>query len=122
MKFVRFGPAGQEKPGILFDGLRRDASSLFRDWDREFFESGGLERLRQLLTADVARFPPVAEGARWAPCVARPSKVVCVVLNYKDHARESGAELPKEPVLFLKAPNAVIGPYDCVTIPRGSTK
>lgn len=122
MKLLRFGPTSQEKPGVLIDGLRRDASALFRDWDREFFESEGIARLRALIESDVGRFPVVAESERWAAPVARPGKVVCVGLNYRDHARESGAELPKEPVLFLKAPNAVIGAYDDVPIPRGSTK
>jgi 2-keto-4-pentenoate hydratase/2-oxohepta-3-ene-1,7-dioic acid hydratase in catechol pathway len=122
MKLVRFGPPGREKPGVLVDGLRRDASALFGDWDRDFFEGDGLSRLQAVVASDLEGFPLVAEGERWAACVARPGKVVCVGLNYRDHARESGAELPKEPVLFLKAPNAVVGPYDDVPIPRGSTK
>jgi 2-keto-4-pentenoate hydratase/2-oxohepta-3-ene-1,7-dioic acid hydratase in catechol pathway len=122
MKLVRFGSPGREKPGVLCEGVRRDASSLFRDWDRDFFETGGLERLRSLLEHGVERFPLVAEGERWGACVARPGKLVCIGLNYRAHARESGTELPKEPVLFLKAPNTVVGPYDDVVIPRGSTK
>jgi 2,4-didehydro-3-deoxy-L-rhamnonate hydrolase len=122
MKLVRFGSPGREKPGVLCEGLRRDASALFRDWDREFFEHDGLERLRVLLGKDPERFPLVAEGERWAACVARPGKLVCIGLNYRAHAREAGAELPQEPVLFLKAPNTVVGPYDDVLIPRGSTK
>jgi 2-keto-4-pentenoate hydratase/2-oxohepta-3-ene-1,7-dioic acid hydratase in catechol pathway len=122
MKLVRFGSPGRERPGVLCEGLRRDASALFRDWDREFFEHDGLERLRALLDKDLERFPLVAQGERWAACVARPGKLVCIGLNYRAHARESGVELPKEPVLFLKAPNAVVGPYDDVLIPRGSTK
>jgi 2,4-diketo-3-deoxy-L-fuconate hydrolase len=122
MKLVRFGPVGREKPGVLVDGVRRDASLLFRDWDREFFESAGLDRLRALLGAAPERFPPIAPGERWGACVARPGKVVCIGLNYRDHAREAGSDLPKEPVIFLKAPNAVVGPYDDVIIPRGSTK
>ena len=120
MKLVRFGQAGRESPGVLVEGVRRDASSAFRDWDREFFETGGLERVAELLR--VGELPAVPEGERWGAPVARPGKVVCVGLNYKDHARELGVELPPEPVLFLKAPNAVVGPYDEVRIPRGSTK
>lgn len=122
MKLVRFGRPGHEKPGVLVDGVRRDASALFRDWDREFLESGGVGRLRSLLATDMDRFPHVAENERWASPVARPGKVVCIGLNYSDHARESGATPPKEPVVFLKAPNAVIGAYDDVPIPRGCTK
>jgi len=101
-------------------GVRRDASGLFRDWDASFFEGDGLERLRA--ASRERPLPAVPETERWAAPVARPGKVVCVGLNYRDHARESGVELPKEPVLFLKAPNTVVGPYDDVVIPRGSTK
>lgn len=120
MKLVRFGPHGRESPGVLVDGVRRDASGAFRDWDREFFESGGIDRLRALLA--LGELPAVQDQERWGAPVARPGKVVCVGLNYVDHARESGVALPAEPVLFLKAPNAVVGPYDTVRIPRGSTK
>jgi 2-keto-4-pentenoate hydratase/2-oxohepta-3-ene-1,7-dioic acid hydratase in catechol pathway len=122
MKLVRFGPPGRERPGILVDGLRRDTSALFREWDRDFFESDGLSHLRAAVASDLERFPLVPDDERWAACIARPGKIVCIGLNYRDHARESGVELPKEPVLFLKAPNAVAGPYDDVPIPRGSTK
>jgi len=118
VKLIRFGPAGRERPGVIQGGARRDASGLFRDWDRAFFEGGGLEELARASR----ELPVVAESERWASPVARPGKVVGVGLNYRDHARESGVELPKEPVLFLKAPNAVVGPYDDVEIPHGSTK
>ncbi len=120
MKLVRFGPAGRESPGVLDHGVRRDASGAFRDWDREFFESDGIERLRELMR--LGELPLVPENERWGAPVARPGKVVCIGLNYRDHAREMATELPLEPVLFLKAPNAVVGPYDAVRIPRGSTK
>lgn len=120
MKLIRFGPHGRESPGLLVHGVRRDASGAFRDWDREFFETSGLERLAELVA--FAELPAVPDQERWGAPVARPGKVVGVGLNYRDHAREAGAELPAEPVLFLKAPNAVVGPYDAVRIPRGSTK
>jgi 2-keto-4-pentenoate hydratase/2-oxohepta-3-ene-1,7-dioic acid hydratase in catechol pathway len=107
---------------VLVDGVRRDLSSRFRDWDRAFFEGDGLSRLAAVLSTEGASLPIVSEGERWAACVPRPGKVLCIGLNYRDHARESGAELPKEPVLFLKAANTVVGPYDDVLIPRGSTK
>ena len=123
MKLVRFGPQGREKPGVLLDsGRRKDCSAFERDFDHAFFESGGLERLRKLVAERGSELPDVAEGERWGACVARPYKVVCVGLNYRDHAAESGLEVPKEPVLFMKATNTVIGPYDDVLIPRGSTK
>jgi 2-keto-4-pentenoate hydratase/2-oxohepta-3-ene-1,7-dioic acid hydratase in catechol pathway len=120
MKLVRFGPVGRESPGVLAGGARRDASGAFGDWDRQFFETDGLERLAELLR--LGALPLVPEQERWGAPVARPGKVVGIGLNYVDHARESGVELPTEPVLFLKAPNAVVGPYDSVRIPRGSTK
>lgn len=120
MKLVRFGPSGRESPGVLVGGARRDASGAFRDWDREFFETDGLARLTDLLR--LGELPLVPEQERWGAPVARPGKVVGVGLNYLDHARESGAELPTEPVLFLKAPNSVVGPYDPVRLPRGSAK
>ncbi len=105
---------------MLVDGERRDASGLFRDWDRAFFEDGGVAHLGEALRG--RELPVVPEGARWAAPVGRPGKVVGIGLNYRDHARESGVELPAEPVLFLKAPNTVVGPYDFVELPRGSTK
>jgi 2-keto-4-pentenoate hydratase/2-oxohepta-3-ene-1,7-dioic acid hydratase in catechol pathway len=120
MKLVRFGPAGRESPGVLVGGARRDASGAFRDWDREFFETDGLERLAELLR--LGELPLVPEQERWGAPVARPGKIVGVGLNYLDHAKETGADIPAEPVLFLKAPNAVVGPYDPVRLPRGSTK
>jgi 2-keto-4-pentenoate hydratase/2-oxohepta-3-ene-1,7-dioic acid hydratase in catechol pathway len=122
MKLIRFGSFGRERPGVLADGVRRDLGATFRDWDREFFEGGGLAELRALVEKGVEVFPVVPEGERWGACIARPGKVLCVGLNYRDHAREQGLELPKEPVLFMKATNAVVGPYDDVLIPRKSKK
>ena len=122
MKLIRFGAPGREKPGILVDGVRRDLSATFRDWDRDFFEGEGLGELAKAVRGGVSGFPEVAEGERWGACIARPGKVLCIGLNYKDHAREQGLELPKEPVLFMKATNTVVGPYDDVLIPRKSKK
>jgi 2,4-didehydro-3-deoxy-L-rhamnonate hydrolase len=122
MKLIRFGSSGREKPGVLVDGVRRDVSANFPDWDREFFEGAGLAELQAAVRSGVAAFPEVAEGERWGACIARPGKVLCIGLNYRDHAREQGLELPKEPVLFMKATNTVVGPYDEVLIPRKSKK
>lgn len=120
MKLIRFGTHGREKPGLLAaDGRRRDCSAHFFDWNRDFFAGGGLERLRRL---DAARLPEVPEDARWGAPIARPGKIICIGLNYSDHARETGAAVPKEPILFMKAPNTVVGPYDDLLIPRGSRK
>ncbi|HTA90636.1 MAG TPA: fumarylacetoacetate hydrolase family protein [Polyangiaceae bacterium] len=122
MKLIRFGAFGEEKPGVLLGDQRKDVSSLCADFDRNFFQSGGLERLRQTVAPRAAQLPDVPASARWGACVARPGKVVCVGLNYTDHAKESGAEVPKEPVLFLKGSNTVVGPFDDVLIPRRSQK
>jgi 2-keto-4-pentenoate hydratase/2-oxohepta-3-ene-1,7-dioic acid hydratase in catechol pathway len=122
MKLIRFGAFGREKPGVLVDGVRRDLSAKFRDWDRDFFEGAGMGELAAIVKSGVAGFPAVGESERWGACMARPGKVLCIGLNYRDHAREQGLELPKEPVLFMKATNTVIGPYDEVLIPRKSKK
>jgi 2,4-diketo-3-deoxy-L-fuconate hydrolase len=121
MKLIRFGELGAERPGVLEGGVRRDVSQLCSDFNRDFFQSGGLARLAAALKSQPP-LPVVPEGARWAACVARPGKVVCVGLNYSDHAKESGAQVPAEPVLFLKGTNTVVGPFDDVLIPRKSEK
>ena len=123
MKLIRFGDRGSEKPGVMVNGIRRDLSKEFRDWDGAFFAGGGLESLRNMLGEGSAEtFPTVPESTRWAAPVARPRKIVCIGLNFHDHARESGMEIPKEPILFMKATNTVVGPNDDVVIPRRSEK
>jgi len=123
MKLIRFGERGSEKPGVLFNERRRDLSAVFRDWDSAFFATGGLESLRVLLRSrSPESFPEVPESTRWGAPVARPRKIVCIGLNFHDHARESGMEIPKEPILFLKATNTVVGPNDDLLIPRRSEK
>jgi 2,4-diketo-3-deoxy-L-fuconate hydrolase len=122
MKLLRFGPPGDEKPGVIFaDGQMRDCSTLFADWNGAFFSQNGLARL--LSQEDlVRRLPAIPSSARLGSCVARPWKVICVGLNYSDHARESGMEEPREPILFMKASNTVVGPTDDIEIPRNSHK
>lgn len=121
MQLLRFGQAGQEKPGVQINGHRKDLSGHFSDWDRSFFNAGGLQQLQTLLDSSPA-LPDVPEDARWGSCVARPGKVLCIGLNYSDHAEESGMAIPEEPILFQKGSNTVVGPYDPVIIPRGSQK
>jgi 2,4-didehydro-3-deoxy-L-rhamnonate hydrolase len=121
VKLIRFGERGREKPGVLLDGMRKDCSQHFADWNPAFFADGGVERLRALL-AKRPSLPDVAENARWGSCVARPGKLICIGLNYRDHAAESGMPIPAEPIVFMKAANTVVGPYDTVLIPRGSQK
>ncbi len=123
MRLIRFGPVGNEKPGVIdATGSRRDLSSHFRDWDMAFFGSAALDRLVEIVKRDTARLPIVPESERWAAPVARPAKVICIGLNYSDHAAESGMPIPPEPIVFMKASNTVVGPYDDILIPRGGEK
>ncbi len=123
MKLIRFGEPGRERPGLLLpDGRRVDASGFGSDYDETFFGSGGLERLPGWLARDGTTAPAVSDGVRLGPPVCRPSKIVCVGLNYRDHARESGMAVPDEPVLFFKATSALSGPNDDVVIPKHGTK
>src|SRR6266702_3389117 len=123
MKLIRFGRPGQERPGLILPDQRRiDASGFGADYDEEFFGSGGLERLAGWLAREGAAAPVVADDVRLGPPLCRPSKIVCVGLNYRDHARESGMAVPEEPVLFFKATSAITGPNDDVIIPRLGTK
>ena len=123
MKLIRFGERGNERPGVLLsDGTRRDCSTLFHDWDRRFFRAGGLTQLAAIIDAQGSSLPVVGEEARWGAPIARPGKVLCIGLNFREHAKESGMTLPDEPILFSKAPNTVVGPYDDIMIPRGGEK
>ena len=123
MKLIRFGEPSRERPGLLLpDGRRIDASALGADYDEAFFGSDGLERLARWLEREGAAASVVADGVRLGPPLCRPSKIVCVGLNYRDHARESGMAVPDEPVLFCKATSAISGPNDDVLIPRNGTK
>ena len=121
MKLIRFGPASAEKPGVVAaDGKIKDCSAHFSDYDRAFFLGGGLGRLRNVVASE--RLPDVPEGVRIGPPIARPGNVLAIGLNYSDHAKETGAAIPTEPILFMKATTAVCGPYDPILIPRGSQK
>ena len=122
MKLIRFGDVGNEKPGIITsDGIRKDLSAFFKNWDKGFFQNDGIDHLKKMLT-DISQFPDVPENARWASCIARPGKVICIGLNYSDHAAESGMAIPTEPIVFQKGANTVVGPYDDILIPRKSNK
>ena len=122
MKLIRFGATGDEKPGVLIDGERYDCSAHFNDWNNSFFIDNGLVKLQSLIENNLHNLPKVAQDIRWASCVARPGMIMCIGLNYSDHAAEAGMAVPEEPVLFMKATNTIQGPYDPVMIPKGSTK
>lgn len=123
MKLIRFGTPGNEKPGlILDDGRRIDASAFGSDYDEAFFGGDGLVRLEAWVVQNAASAPAIDSSVRLGPCIARPSKIVCIGLNYADHAKESGADIPKEPILFFKSTSSLVGPNDGVIIPRGSQK
>lgn len=123
MRLIRFGKPGAELPGIIdATGARRDASSFGEDWNEAFFERDGLARLAPWLAANGDQLALVGGTVRWASCIARPSKIICVGLNYRDHAAETGAAIPAEPILFAKATSSLCGPYDNLIIPPGATK
>ena len=125
MKLFRFGAPGEERPGVLLpDGARVDASGFGGDWNEAFFGQGdaGLARLAKWVASDAAKAPRVPAGVRLASAIARPSKIVCIGLNYRDHARESGAALPAEPIVFMKASSALAGPEDDLRLPIGGDK
>ncbi len=120
MKLIRFGEFRKEKPGILTDnGIRRDCSTFFDDWNYDFFQNGGLDKLAVI---NIDQFPIVDENIRWGACITRPGKVVCIGLNYRDHVAETGMKMPKEPAIFMKGTNTVVGPYDNILIPKNSKK
>jgi 2,4-diketo-3-deoxy-L-fuconate hydrolase len=123
MKLIRFGRPGEEKPGLLLpDGTRRDASGFGEDWNEAFFGANGLERLAAWASVHAASAPVVPDTVRLGPVVTRPSKIVCIGLNYADHARETGAAIPAEPIIFFKSSTALCGPDDDLVMPRGSVK
>lgn len=119
MKLFRFGEPGLEKPGVVINDKFYDASSLVHDYDEVFFENGGLEKLAAIISQQ-----PFTEVTveRFGCPVKRPSKIVCIGLNYSDHAKETGASLPAEPVIFFKSTTAIVGPNDNIIIPRDSEK
>jgi 2-keto-4-pentenoate hydratase/2-oxohepta-3-ene-1,7-dioic acid hydratase in catechol pathway len=120
MRLIRLGAAGAERPAVLTaDGLVLDASGVVRDYDAAFWESGPAALAAAV---EAGALPEVPTADRFGPPIARPAKVVCIGLNYRDHAEETHAAVPTEPVIFMKAPDCVVGPDDEVLVPRGSVK
>ncbi|SNZ01504.1 fumarylacetoacetate hydrolase family protein [Flagellimonas pacifica] len=123
MKLIRFGSKDNEKPGVqLNDKTRLDVSGFVNEYDEDFFGDDGLARLETWLDKNADECPVIKEDVRLGSPLKRPSKIVCVGLNYAQHAAESGMPVPKEPVLFFKATSAIVGPNDDVIIPKGSEK
>ena len=122
MKLIRFGEIGQEKPGLFLDRKHYDVSDHVTDYNEHFFESGGLKKLATLLQDKGNFFPEIDATIRLGSPIARPSKIVCIGLNYASHAKETNATPPTEPVIFMKSTTSLCGPFDDVMIPRDSVK
>ena len=123
MKLIRFGNVGHEKPGILLkNGKKIDVSAFGEDFDENFFGTEGIERLHLWLVNNKISCPTVGDETRLGPPMVRPSKIVCIGLNYAKHAAETGMNTPKEPVLFFKSTSALVGPNDDLILPKGSKK
>jgi 2,4-diketo-3-deoxy-L-fuconate hydrolase len=121
MKLIRFGEAGHEKPGILIGEKRFDVSAIVTDYNEAFFDENGLEKLEKVLEGSPV-LPEVDASVRLGSPVARPSKIICIGLNYVDHCRETNAPIPDEPILFFKSTTALCGPNDDLVIPKNSEK
>jgi 2-keto-4-pentenoate hydratase/2-oxohepta-3-ene-1,7-dioic acid hydratase in catechol pathway len=120
MRLLRYGPAGREKPALLGpDNMVRDLSAVIADIDHENLGADAMAHIRNL---DPAELPEVSAVERIGPCVARPGKLVCIGLNYSDHAAEAGMNAPNEPIVFMKATSSIVGPNDVVRLPPGSQK
>lgn len=122
MKLFRFGKKGEERPGILLKNEKWDVSALGQDYDEPFFENDGLAALQRFVQNNPGKLCRVPERIRLAPPVCKPGKIICVGLNYRDHAIETGAPIPQEPILFFKSPTALCGPDDDLVLPKNSKK
>ena len=122
MKLIRFGEPNKEKTGVIIGEDMYDTSSFGEDYGEQFFESDGLKRLEAFVNENKGSLPKVGIGVRLGTPFTRPSKIICIGLNYADHARETGAQIPTEPIIFFKSTTAIIGPNDNVVIPRNSKK
>src|ERR1700742_3674887 len=120
MKLIRFGEAGKEQTGIFINDKRYDTSAFGEDYNEQFFETNGLKRLADFVKN--SNLPEVKDDVRLGCPIGRPSKIVCIGLNYVDHAKETNATPPPEPVIFLKSTTAIVGPNDDIMIPKDSVK
>jgi 2-keto-4-pentenoate hydratase/2-oxohepta-3-ene-1,7-dioic acid hydratase in catechol pathway len=122
MKLIRFGEAGKERPGVCINDECYDVSGFIHDFDERFFANGGLSHLSWMIGQNKSILRKIPPSMRLGSPVARPSKIVCIGLNYADHAKETGAAVPPEPVIFMKSTTALVGPFDNIMIPKNSVK
>jgi len=122
MKLVRYGEPGKELPGIILNGKIVDVEAFGQDFGEDFFESDGINKLRKWVEKNLKGLHVIGTGERFGPPIRRPSKIICIGLNFSDHAEEAKMELPKEPIIFLKSTSALTGPNDALIIPKGSAK
>jgi 2,4-diketo-3-deoxy-L-fuconate hydrolase len=122
MKLIRHGNPGKEQTGIVIDGKHFDTSAFGEDFTESFFENDGLNRFEKFVGENAGKLPEIPAGTRIGAPIARPSKIVCIGLNYADHAKETGAAIPAEPILFMKSTTSYTGPFDEIIIPKNSTK
>lgn len=122
MKLIRFGEINKEKTGIIINDEYYDTSSFGEDYNERFFETDGLSRLQKFIESNKNKLPKVSKDLRLGSPVSRPSKIICIGLNYADHAKETDASIPAEPIIFFKSTTSLIGPFDDVIIPKNSKK
>lgn len=122
MKLIRFGEAEKEKTGIIINDIKYDTSAFGEDYNETFFENDGLNRLEKFVKENNGKLPVVSDSVRLGSPIARPSKIVCIGLNYAKHAKETNAAIPQEPIIFFKSTTALVGPNDDVIIPKNSVK
>jgi 2,4-diketo-3-deoxy-L-fuconate hydrolase len=122
MKLIRWGSADQEKTGVIINELWYDTSAFGEDYNEQFFQNDGMNRLESFLSKNDGSLPQISADTRLGSPIARPSKIVCIGLNYADHAKETGAAMPPEPVIFMKSTTALTGPFDDIVIPKNSVK
>ena len=122
MKLIRWGKNGQEKTGVIIDDKKYDTSAFGEDYNESFFENNGLERLASFVKANQGKLPLISDSERLGSPIARPSKILCIGLNYAKHAAESNMAIPAEPILFMKSTTSLSGPFDPIIIPKDSVK
>jgi len=122
MKLIRWGETGREKTGVIINDIKYDTSAFGRDYNEDFFEKNGLARLAEFVKANTGKLERIPDSARLGSPIARPSKIICIGLNYADHAKETNAPLPVEPIIFMKSTSALAGPNDTIITPKNSVK